>query len=261
MNRKSIPGILLMVSLLAGCSRALSSEPLPTMSASTQFVLPTFTLPAPAAGGGGAATLTLPTSAFVTMEPTSIAISTLPASSQPAVTPVGGVTPVAGAAFCADPQPVTLIDNLKTALQTADGKLLASLVSPAHGMEVRYYRDGRTVTYDQAHARFLFESTFEVEWGNAPGSGLPTKGSFHDVVVPALLKTFAQSYTTACNQLQVGGTTYTAQWPYPNVNYYSVYYPGTAANGNMDWHTVVVGMENVNGKTYIHSLVQFEWEP
>jgi hypothetical protein len=29
----------------------------------------------------------------------------------------------------------------------------------------------------------------------------------------------------------------------------------------MDWHTVVVGMEYVNGKPYISAMMQFEWEP
>jgi hypothetical protein len=58
----------------------------------------------------------------------------------------------------------------------------------------------------------------------------------------------------------VGGTTYDAKWPYPGVNYYSLYFPGTAANGNMDWHTWVIGMEYVGGKPYIHSMMQFEWE-
>jgi hypothetical protein len=162
--------------------------------------------------------------------------------------------------FCADSQPTALINNLKTALQNSDGDLLASLVSPAHGMEVRYYRDGRVVTYDQRHARFLFESDFQVNWGDAPGSGLPTVGSFHETIIPAMRKVFTTNYTLACNQLQVGGTTYVAQWPYPGVNYYSLYFPGTSENGNMDWHTWLVGMEYINGRPYIHSMMQFEWE-
>jgi hypothetical protein len=163
--------------------------------------------------------------------------------------------------FCSDAQVPALIGNLKSALQTSNGPLLASLVSPAHGMDVRYYRDGRVVNYDQAHAKFLFETTFVVDWGLAPGSGLPTKGSFHDVVLPALLAVFDKSYTLTCNQITVGGTTYNAAWPYPGVRFYSVYYPGTAANGNMDWHTWLVGVEYVSGKPYLYALMQFQWEP
>lgn len=247
MIRKTILTALLSLALLTGCSLPRATPtltPSPIVLASPLVPLPTATLSAPA--------IPLPTGGLGTLAPGEATKSS---------TPVVAVTQVSPADFCADGKPTALIDSLKTALQTSDGPLLASLVSPAHGMEVRYYRDGRTVNYDPGHAKFLFESTFEVNWGDAPGSGLPTVGSFHDVVVPGFMKTFGQAYTLACNQFQVGGTTYTAAWPYSSVNYYSLYFPGTAANGNMDWHTVVVGMEHVNGKPYIQSIMQFEWEP
>ena len=149
---------------------------------------------------------------------------------------------------------------MKTALQTSNGAQLASLVSPLHGMEVRYYRDGRTVTYDQAHARFLFDSTFQVDWGDAPGSGLPTVGAFHQVIIPDLLKLFNSAYTLTCDQVQVGGTTYQAAWPYA-ANYYSIYFGGTQPNGNMDWLTWLVGFEYVGGRPYLYALLPFRWEP
>lgn len=247
--RKLIP-VLISIILLSACSLPQSNPAL--LPTPTIFFLPTFppaspTLPVP--------TVALPTSVFITAMPTS---GVLPTLSSPA--PSGGVTPVPSATFCADPAASAIITSLQTAIQTSDGKQLASLVSPVHGMEVRRYRDGRTVAYDQTHAKFLFESTYQVKWGNAPGSGLPTVGSFHEVIIPAWQKVLTTSFTLACNQLQVGGTTYTAQWPYPGVNYYSLYYPGTAANGNMDWQTLVIGMENVNGRYYIYPVMQFEWE-
>ncbi len=86
-------------------------------------------------------------------------------------------------------------------------------------MDARLFRNGRVVNYDAEHAKFLFTSTFVVDWGLAPASGLDTQGSFHDLIVPALADVFSKSYTLSCNQVQVGGTTYTATWPYPGINF------------------------------------------
>ncbi len=191
MKTRSIAIGLLALILLAGCSFPSAAKPTPTIVPlifPTQTAVPIHTV-TPAVLG----TFT-PTGVFV------------PATVPNAGGAVGG-TPVPSATFCADPQVTAAIDSFKTALQTSNGTLLAALVSPLRGMEVRHYRDGRTVVYDQTHAKFLFESTFQVNWGDAPGSGLPTTGAFHEVVVPDLLKLFNAPYTLTCDQLQVGGTT------------------------------------------------------
>ncbi len=249
--KKLLP--VLAVLLLSACTLPQSS-PAPTP---TIFFIPTFAASTPTPGIPVLATPTIsfPTGVFVTGSPTSSVVTT----QLPPVTS-GGVTQVPPATFCADSGPTALIASLQSALQTSNGPALAALVSPASGMEVRRWRNGRVVNYDQAHAKFLFESTFQVKWGAAPGSGLETPGSFHEVILPAWMKVFSTTYTLACNQLQVGGTTYTAEWPYPGINFYSLYYPGTTANGNMDWRTLVIGMQNVNGKYYIYAVEPFEWE-
>jgi hypothetical protein len=85
-------------------------------------------------------------------------------------------------------------------------------------------------------------------------------GAFHDVIVPDLVRLFNQSYTLHCNELKYGGATYEVSWPYDK-DFYSIYFPGTAANGNMDWHTWVAGIEYVGGRPYLYALTQFFWEP
>jgi len=225
------------------CTLSLFTQPTPVP---TPTIIPSHTPIPPSPTVTVAATVSIP--------PTAIPLTGVPLTSVPPTQPPP-------AAFCSDPQVTALISSLKAALQTSNGTLLGSLISPAHGTDVRYYRDGRVVNYDSEHAKFLFETTFVVDWGLAPGSGLPTKGSFHDLVVPALLAVFNKSYTLTCNQIVVGGTTYNAAWPYPGVKFYSVYYPGTEANGNMDWHTWLVGSEYVAGKPYLYALMQFQWEP
>jgi hypothetical protein len=171
------------------------------------------------------------------------------------------VTPPPGTGnICTDPQVPALIDSLKNAVLNSDGPLLASLVSPASGMDVRYFRDGTVINYRSDQAKFLFETTFEVDWGTAPGSGEMKRGAFHTVVVPDLVRLFNQPYTLHCNELKYGGATYQPEFPYDK-GFYSIHFPGTQANGNMDWHTWVAGIEHVDGRPYVYALMQLFWEP
>lgn len=162
--------------------------------------------------------------------------------------------------ICADPQVTSLIDSLKTAVLNSDGPLLSSLVSPQRGLDVARFRDGTVINYRPDQAKFLFETTFEANWGPAPGSGLEEIGSFHDVVVPELVRVFNQPYTLHCNELKHGGATYEVSWPYEG-SFYSVHFPGTETNGFMDWYTWAVGIEHVNNKPYFYALIPFFWEP
>jgi len=171
------------------------------------------------------------------------------------------VTPPLGASdICTDPQVTTLINSLKTAMLTSDGALLTSLVSPPRGLDAANFRDGNVINYNPEQAKFLFETTFEVNWGPAPGSGLDEIGSFHDVIVPELVRAFNQPYTLHCKELKHGGATYEVSWPYQG-DFYSVYFPGTDVNGFLDWHTWAVGIEYVNGKLYLYALIPYFWEP
>jgi len=167
--------------------------------------------------------------------------------------------PFASSNICADPQVTTLIKSLKSAILSTNGELLSSFVSP-NGMEVRYIRYGNPITYTPEQAKFLFETTFEANWGAQPGSGEDKVGSFHDVIVPDLVKIFNQPYVLYCNELKHGGATYELEWTYSE-GFYSIYFPGTETNGNLDWHTWVVGLEYVQDKPYIYAMMQFFWEP
>ena len=184
-----------------------------------------------------------------------------------AVQPPGAGTLVPGgtalpnpSTICTDSQAMALIDTFKTVVVNADGPLLSSLVSPSRGMDVARFRDGTVITYTPEHAKFLFETTFQVDWGTAPGSGAAVQGAFHEVIVPELLKVFNQPYTLHCNELKHGGASYVLEWPYQG-EFYSVHFPGTQANSNLDWYTWVMGIEYVSGKPYIYALIPFFWEP
>lgn len=203
-------------------------------------------------GLGGSADLT-PTP-LAPNSPGFVSTGTASLAPLPAVT----ATPVTQA-VCTDPAVVALIDSLKTSMLTADGALLGSLVSP-NGMEVRYFRNGTAITYTPHQAGFLFETTFEANWGPEPGSGMDKTGSFHDVIVPDLVKIFNQPYTLHCNEVKHGGATYEVTWPYQK-DFYSIHFTGTEQYGFLDWHTWVVGVEYDNNKPLIYALMNFFWEP
>ena len=234
---------LLIVMSLAGCSMPGIITPSPTAPA-TAAPLPTMTLPV-------IATPVALLTQVATVVPT-------PVSAATAGTPVAAGT---AASFCEDQRVRDLITAFGKAVADQDGALLASLVSPALGMDVRFYRDGNVINYDVEHAQFVFETTYQADWGISFGSGLPTIGAFHEIIVPTLEIVFTPSAQLFCNQLKVGGATYTPAWPYPNMNYYSVHFPGTNGNSGLDWQTWAVGMDMSSGAPKLAALMHFVWEP
>ncbi len=164
--------------------------------------------------------------------------------------------------FCGDAQVAGLLEAFKKSILSKDGKQLASLVSPTHGVTVQYLRGGKTATYTSDKALWLFSSTYQMDWGANPASGQEILASFHEEVLPRLEEVLGEGYTPACNSVQIGGASYKYQWPfeYGNINFYSLYYPGTAGN-DQAWRTWLVGIEFVKGKPYLFSLVHLFWEP
>jgi hypothetical protein len=170
---------------------------------------------------------------------------------------------VPSSTFCGDARVTSLLNDLRTALANSNGEALVSLVSPTHGMDVRVWRYGTVVNYDREHARFLFESTFQVNWGPAPGSGENTTGSFSQVVLPKLTEVFGANHERRCNDPMDLATFTLVPWPpeYANVNFYAVYKPGTETYGGLDWRTWLVGIEYIGGRPYLFSMIHFQWEP
>jgi len=164
--------------------------------------------------------------------------------------------------FCGDGQVTTLLEAFKVAILNKNGEQLATLVSPLHGVTLQYLRSGKTATYTPDKALWLFTSTYQMDWGVQPGSGLELKGSFHEEVLPKLADVLESSYTLSCNNPQLGGASYAYHWPfeYGNINFYSLYRPGPAGN-EQNWRTWLVGVEYINGKPYLFSLVHLFWEP
>jgi hypothetical protein len=129
--------------------------------------------------------------------------------------------------------------------------------------DVQYHRGGARSIHDAEHARWVFESTYQVNWGPAPGSGLDTIGSFQQIIEPKLEEVLGASFTTGCNQILLGGASYVVTWPpeLANIPFDSLYKPGTETYGGLDWQTWLMGVEYVSGKPYVFSLSYYAWEP
>ena len=168
----------------------------------------------------------------------------------------------APASFCGDTRVNALLTNLGNALNTNNGETLASLVSPAHGVAVYLWRYGIPHTFKQSDARWVFDSTYEHNWGAAPASGMDTIGSFHEKVLPFLQEVFKASYTLTCNSLGTAAHYGTDPWPveYAGLNFYTVFKPGTPGV-DLDFRYWLVGVEYVKGQPYVFALIHFAWEP
>jgi hypothetical protein len=162
--------------------------------------------------------------------------------------------------LCQDTRALQLLHELQLAIQARNGEALAVLVSPASGVGIRYIRGGNVITYFD-NIKFVFETTYQADWGLGAGSGEPVKGAFHEIVLPSLDLVFTSNPIIACNQLLVGGATYIPEWPYTGMDYYSLYFPGTDEFGRMNWETWAVGITRQEGNPMLAALVHYAWEP
>ena len=126
----------------------------------------------------------------------------------------------------------------------------------------RLFNGGNWASYTPEQVSWLFNSSYQFNWGKHPASGLDVSGSFMEQVHPFLLRAFDTEARYYCNQVTPESGNYPALWPdsYAAFNFYSAHSPVLPGN-ELDWHNVLVGFEYVNGEPYIINLVHYAWEP
>jgi hypothetical protein len=164
--------------------------------------------------------------------------------------------------FCTDPGPLALFPTIGMVVNTSNGLALVALVSPVHGLAVGYIHGGTPRVFTPPELASIFTSTESVDWGLGPGSGLPVMGTFNDLVRPDLVNVLGGAYTPYCNTIQLGGASYSVQWPaeWKNINFYSLYRPGPTGD-ELSWMTWLAGVDYVDGLPYLFSLSRYNWEP
>lgn len=170
---------------------------------------------------------------------------------------------VAPAEFCDDPRIAELLTKFAAAVKSRDGRALAALVSPHHGLIVRRHWWNPEVRYAAADVADIFTADARRDWGTADGTGFPIAGSFNDVALPLFDRLYAGSVTRHCNDIENGSGSSAGYriWPfeYANINYYALY-RAAAPGEELDWNTWAVGIEYVDGEPYVAFLVHYQWE-
>jgi len=155
-----------------------------------------------------------------------------------------------------------LIAKLKQAMNGSDGNLFASLVSPKHGLSIRYHGNGGpTVVWTPAQVQAAFTSGESIDWGPNGASGMDISGTFAQIIQPKWLDVLNATYEMHLNDSQ-GSSMYPTPWPgiYQNLNFYSVWKPASP-DVVFDWREWLVGIEYINGKPYIVAMLHYVWEP
>jgi hypothetical protein len=164
--------------------------------------------------------------------------------------------------FCADNRVKTLLTNLGAAFKNSDGKTLANLASPKHGITFYLVSNNPPVTVPANQVSTLFTSTTPINWGADDASSLNVTGTFKEVFAPKVVEVVsAAGLQTTCNDLSTAGNVVNP-WPaeFTTINFYSLYKPGSTGV-DLDWRTFLVGIEFVGGQPYVVSMVHFRWVP
>jgi hypothetical protein len=163
-------------------------------------------------------------------------------------------------AFCADTRIPALIEQLKASMNQSNGDMFAGIVSPLHGVDVRLWAYGPAANYSPTTARNVFTSTEIFAWGSGPAGGTEYgTGTFSQIIQPKVQEVLnAPNMETYCDNL-TKVFPLSNPWPYPNIRYYNLYKPASAAF--FDFRTWLIGFEYIDGQPHLHSMVSIVWEP
>ncbi len=158
--------------------------------------------------------------------------------------------------FCKDERTKTLVSDLAKAVASEDGKLLASIASANHGITLRLFRNGPAYNFFY-YLPNLFNGTYSINWGKAPGAYQNEVGGFGKIVTPRLKDVFGSGYEIYCNDASKTGSA--DPWPpeYANINFLTVYKPESKV-GAKDWRAWLVGVDYVSGKPGVFALIHFQ---
>lgn len=167
--------------------------------------------------------------------------------------------------FCQDTRVYDLVYRLMDSIPNLEAEGLDDLISPRHGLRVRYSWWNPEVVYRSGEdLRNIFWDDTVISWGVSATEDVLIEGTFKDVILLSLQDTF-RDYSLNCNRIEEGmaggGSRGYSEWPfeYANINYISVYRPASPGD-DLDWRTWAIGVEFIDNQPYILAMVQYTWE-
>jgi len=161
---------------------------------------------------------------------------------------------------------VTAAREAVNALREKDMERLAALVHPSKGVRFSPYGyvlaepDGDLVfTADQV--RGLLQDQTVYTWGMYDGSGAPIDLTFAEYYEKFIYDhDFANVDQMAVNTIiGRGNTMINLDEAYPNGRFVEYHYPGTKENDHIDWASLRLVFEEVDGLWYLVGIVHDQW--
>lgn len=90
------------------------------------------------------------------------------------------------AAFCADPRPLEIIDEVREAVRSKDSARIAALINPLTGLSLGGLNWSKTIRIYPPVFDDFFTNTIEYDWGNDLYSEQPITGTQRDFITPLL---------------------------------------------------------------------------
>lgn len=166
--------------------------------------------------------------------------------------------------FCNDPKVNQTLNTTIEALKKRDENGLIDLISPVHGLRIRYlWQNPEVFLGIPENLKGLFTDDKSFDWGLDRSLNQSLQGSFSSIILPAIAPVLDGS-DTLCDTLDQG---IAADWsmgyiewpaPYLNLNYIALYHPAPEGDA-LKWRTWAFGIEKINDQFYLTTLVQYKW--
>ena len=156
--------------------------------------------------------------------------------------------------------------DVLAAIKKKDMKKLSSFVNPDKTLlfaPCASAEKGEYVTFTKAKLASLNKKT-KIKWGVAGASGLPIKLSFEQYYKQNLWAAdfLGKDVSVNFDKNITNQYTYSSfEKLYPTGHFVEFFFKGTEANANIDWQSMVLVYEEVNGKLYLSAVINEYWTP
>ncbi len=167
--------------------------------------------------------------------------------------------------FCSNPQIQGLTVRILDVFRQKDGRQLAEMVSPIHGLRLRmHWSEVEVFLGSRSEIQTIFSDPTSYLFGRDKLSQTPIEGTFMDVVYPTLMDVWEGGIET-CNALNQGIAADWVdgfiQWPfeYANLNYLARYRPAPEED-SLNWRMWAFGIEWIDQRPFLTVLVHYQWD-